>query len=377
MQIVTYTSPNGGKLYKCRVWYIKNGVKKSSNKSGFEKKRDAKAWGEAEEKRLKHTDIDAKKLTLGAFLDRWIKTKEGKLSPCTISGYKVNINHIKRFLGNEALANIDPIDIQEMADELTAEGKRKKTVQYVIRTLHVALEYAITNKYILSNPCRSINIAEDEEEFAASILSSEDVANLLSLLKEQEHYIYIPVLLAVMRGLRRGECLGLRWEDVDYEAKEIHVRKNYVHVENTDYHKRLKSKDSRRDSNIDGFICEELKKHQARLTKLGIISPFVCVMDNGQLPLPSHISRGLKTFQEANQLPLCRFHDLRHSFAMLQLEEGTDLDTLRRLLGHSKISVTSGYYLQQNMTLIKAANNKLDSKILKQHPFGTLEKEVK
>lgn len=374
---ITEHKKNSKVTYSCRVWYYKNGVKKSVYKSGFEKKKDAKAWGEAEEKRLKHTDIDAKKLTLGAFLDRWIKTKEGKLSPCTISGYKVNINHIKRFLGNEALANIDPIDIQEMADELTGEGKRKKTVQYVIRTLHVALEYAITNKYILTNPCKNVEIANDDEEFSASILTAEDVSTLLTLLREQEHYLYIPVLLAVMRGLRRGECLGLKWENIDFDNKIIHVRENYVKVEKTDYHKGLKSKDSKRDTNIDGFICDELENRHKWLLANGVISPYVCVMDNGQLPIPSHISRGLKSFQTANNLPICRFHDLRHTFAMLQLQYGTDLDTLKRLLGHSKISVTSGYYLQQNMALIKAANKNLDSKILKCHNPVTISSEAK
>lgn len=367
--------------YTCRFWYYKNGIKKSKSKSGFLKKKDAERWGIDEKRKLERVHVDSDKMLLGEFLERWIATKEGKLSPTTISGYKVNIGHIKRYLGKVPIANIETIDIQEMADDLSDEGKKKRTVSYVIRTLHVALQYAIKNKYITSNPCTDIAIADDKEEFEASILSVDDVGTLLSLLKEQEHYLYIPVLLAVMRGLRRGECLGLEWDDIDEKNNALYVKNNYVRVDGVDYHKKVKTKTSKRIVSIEGTLLNELIEHKERLYKNGIISKYVCVMPNGQLPVPSHISRGLRQFQEANNLPVCRFHDLRHTFAMLQLECGTDLDTLSRLLGHSKISVTSGYYLQQNITMIKKASATYDNMVLfknkKCHNNVTLSSEAK
>ncbi|MBZ4647523.1 MAG: hypothetical protein PWR27_2355 [Petroclostridium sp.] len=255
------------------------------------------------------------------------------------------------------------IDIQEMADSLSEEGLKHKTVKYVCRTLHAALEYAVKNKMITENSCKDIEIAEDKEKFEVEIYNAEDLGLLLSLLKEQEHPLYIPVLLASMRGLRRGECLGLAWDDVDFKENVIYIRNNYVVVNGVGYHKKVKTKDSDRIASIDGFIANELKEHKERMNRKGQIQTYVCEVD-GKLPDPSHLSRQLKAFQKANRLPQCRFHDLRHTFAVLQLENGTDLDTLKRLMGHSKIGVTSELYLHQNLTLIKKASVIIDNIII-------------
>ena len=111
---------------------------------------------------------------------------------------------------------------------------------------------------------------------------------------------------------------------------------------------------------ISGFVGEELRLLKERQIKSGIIQSFVC-STNGNVLSPSHLSKQLQSFQDAHKLPHCRFHDLRHTFAMLQVENGTDLDTLKRLLGHSKIGVTSDMYLHPNLLLIKKASAKLDN----------------
>lgn len=355
--------PKGTKvIYSCRIWYYRNGEKRSKFKKGFLKKKDAEKWGIDEKRKLEKLHIDSDKFTVGEFLDRWIKTKEDKLAPTTLNGYKVNINHINKYIGNAILTDLETIDIQEMVDSLTKEGLKYKTVKYVCRTLHAALQYALMNKNIPQNPCMGIEIKKDEKNFAVNIYSAEDLRRLLALLKEQEHPLYIPVLLASMRGLRRGECLGLSWNDIDFDKNIMHIRNNYVVVNKIAYHKKVKTKDSERIESIDGFLADELKEYRDRITKSGKIQTYVCEVD-GKLPSPSHISSQLKAFQKANNLPICRFHDLRHTFAVLQLEIGTDLDTLKRLLGHSKIDITSNLYLHQNISLIRKAGTALDNVI--------------
>jgi integrase len=377
MQINSYKV--GSKtFYSCRFWYYKNGEKKSKYKKGFDKKKTATDWGNDEKKRLEGLKAGSDSVKVKEFLDQWIKTKQ-KLAPTTYRGYKVNIAHINEHIGNMKLSEVRLINIQNMVDELRSKKKLKHmTVKYICRTLHAAFQYAIDNDMINKNPCNKVEITEDDEKFQVIVYSADQLRALLDALRSQEHYLYPLVLMAAMRGLRRGECLGLRWSDIDFENGIVHVINNYVVVDKVGYHRKVKTKESERKSDISGYICEELKAYKERKHKGGRILTYMCEQEDGTLPEPSHISRGLKTFQNANGLPECRFHDLRHTFAVLQLEHGTDIDTLRRLLGHSKIGMTSDTYLHPNKTLIKKASEALDNTIfMKCHTNVTTDDEKK
>lgn len=380
MQIEDYKIASK-QYYSCRVWYYKNKEKHSKFKKGFTKKDDAKEWGTDTKRKLEGLSSNSDKTTVGEFLDKWIEIKEDSLSPTTLSGYKVNIEHIKHFMKNIKIMELSLMDVDSMAAKLRKGYKKKikkdnkevekvigplknKSIKYIYRTLHAALEYAVRNKIIERNPSDGITIKEDDEKFQVSVYSSSDLTNLLIKLKEQEHILYPAVLLSSMRGLRRGEALGLRWSDIDFKAGEAHVVNNYIVVKKEKHHRKVKTKESDRTIDMEGFVADELKIIKERLTKGNKrISTYVCEDENGNLPEPSHVSKKLKRFQKANDLPECRFHDLRHTFAVLQLESGTDLDTLKRMLGHSKLGITSDMYLHENMSLIKKASRKMDNVI--------------
>lgn len=349
------------RYYKARFWYYKNGKRKSKSKQGFVRKKEAEKWAIDEKARLEGLEVGADKLTVSAFLKTWIDKKEEnkKLSPTTLSGYKVNIAHANKNIGNEIVSTLKKVDIQDMADALSSQGLKYRTVKYVIRTLHAAFNYAIEKDYLLKNPCKGIDITQDDKPFEYSIYSADDLANLIYSLREQEHWLYFPVLLAAMRGLRRGETLGLPWSEIDFEKGQARITNNYVVVGGQAYHKKVKTKESNALIDISGFIADELKRYKDKNEKNGFIQTYVCEV-NGKLPDPSHISRALKQFQKANNLPICRFHDLRHTFAMLQLEMGTEIETLKRLLRHSKIAVTE-IYTHENMKMKKAASAKMDN----------------
>lgn len=359
MKVQSYKS--GSKtFYSCRFWYYKNGRKKSKYKSGFERKKDAETWGIDTKRKLEGLSAGADEILLEDFLEMWIKSKKKKLSPSSYRGYKNNIKHINEYLGNTPLIKIRTIDIQHMIDSLRDGGLKYNAVKYIYRNLHTAMNYAVKTEMLDKNPCKGVEIAKDDEKFQAFIYDAENLRKLIFALREQEHYLYIPVLLASFRGLRRGECLGLRWSDIDFEKGVAYIRKQYIVEEGEKHFRKVKTDDSERVIDMTGFVAEELKLYKEKMKKAGNIQEFVCEKD-GKLPDPSRISRALKNFQKANNLPLCRFHDLRHTFAVLQLEHGTDLDTLKRLLGHSKISITSDIYLHQNTTLIRTSSSKMDN----------------
>ena len=150
-------------------------------------------------------------------------------------------------MGNCLLREIKLFDVQDMLDDLRNKGFKHNSVKYVYRTLHAALNYAIKCELLERNVCGGAEVKEDEKKFEASVYSVNDLNKLLMLLREQEHPIYAPVLLASMRGLRRGECLGLQWDDIDFNSNVGHIKNNYVVVKGVKHLKKVKIKGIRKN----------------------------------------------------------------------------------------------------------------------------------
>lgn len=167
-----------------------------------------------------------------------------------------------------------------------------------------------------------------------------------------------------MHGLRRGEALGLRWNDINFDTGCMHICNNYTIVGNTLIEKTVKTKESAATIPLVGFVADGLlliRKAQKAAKKIEV---YVCSID-GRLPDPRRMTEKLNQFQKANKLPVCRFHDLRHSFAGIALDSGADLDTLKRLMRHSKISMTERY-LHVNVSREKKVSNAIEQAILKE-----------
>ena len=341
------------------LWYSPDGKKQTKQKGKFQKQRDAINWARNYEKKNRRISVRVDKLTVAEFLDEWLLIKEKTLSPNTVRGYKVNIEKIKSVIGNYPLEDLSLIDCQKAINK--QEGK-ERTIRYAYRTLHAALEYACKAGYISSNPSQYVEIPKDSENYTPTILSSDEVLLQLNELKVQEHPLYIPVLISVTTGLRRGEVFGLLWSDIDFKANTISVHQQYTaNGDDTDVLKALKTSKSVRICPMSNFLNSELKawkKEQFNFS--GHIEKYVCAID-GKLPRMLYITRHLKAFQKKNGFTVCRFHDLRHSFAMLQLENNTDIKTLSGLLGHSKIGITGDTYLQMSTSLKRKSADVIDA----------------
>lgn len=361
--------------YTC-AWrvYAHQKIVASGQQSGFTTREAAKAWGDTEY--AKHAPIKTTgKYTVGKLLDEIVESRKDKLAPSTYNGYKVNIEHMRDHIGDIEPVNLDYMAIQKMADALRASKLKEKTVRYVIRTLHALLQIAVVKMKIMPfNPCIGIEIAEDDAPFQATLYSAELLDKLLVLLREQEHELYAPVLCAASRGLRRGEVLALEWSMIDFDASEAPVTQSYNRVKGAPATRKVKSKKSHRTISVRGTFADELKRIKELRESHGRITRWVCEYDTGARMEASHLSRYLGRFQEANGLPVCRFHDLRHTCAKLNIEAGTGLETLSKLLGHSKISITSDIYLQENITMFHKASDALEEKIFS---FAKKVKEVK
>lgn len=349
-------------------WVDSAGRRRRKYKSGFALKREAEAW-ETEYIRT-HCDLasDAEEITVGEFLDKYLAAQKPSISPNTYSGYLVCVNRLKRFCGDRKLRSMKRLDyelvFQAMADDpvITRAGKpgKKKisrnTMHYCYRVLRSALNFAVESDYIEKNPVLKLRMPVSEQKHEYKIVDAKDGGRILTALRDWDYQLYLVCLLCLVYGMRRGEALGLQWSDVDFEKDEIRIHGQYTVGENgNEYREVLKTSSSYRKLSLDPFVKAELEEAKAALTRTGRITQYICEFDG--LPSPNAITKRWRTFADKHGFAGVRLHDLRHSSAMIMIQSGVDLNTIKKQLGHAKISTTE-IYLHDDFTQSgKAANN--------------------
>ena len=177
------------------------------------------------------------------------------------------------------------------------------------------------------------------------------------LAKIKGHILEVPVTLAVFLGLRREEVVSLRWQAVDFEKKTVVInhttvltRREVTNVDNT------KNETSNRTLPLTDQLISFLKevrrrqlKNQMRLGKDYKKSDYICVRENGERLRPDFISEKWTKFLEENNLRKIRFHDLRHTCASLQINNGCSLKDVQDWLGHADITTTANIYRHISM----------------------------
>lgn len=275
------------------------------------------------------------------YLRKWLHDYGKNLAENTLRGYRVNVeNHIIPYIGDLELAALRPLHIHEMYIKLSDSGLSGTTCKYVHATLHRALKTAVQLELISYNPADKVDVPrKDRPEIVA--LNVEQCKQLLSMALLSE--IYIPVLLGVCCGLRRGEVCGLRWEDVDFRANLISIR----HTANYSGGFHLvppKSRESKRTLVMPSMVASALM--QEKEAQLGYENEFdtVCIRSGGTPLYPKFLQSHFKMLLEDAGLPDIRFHDLRHTNATLLLRASVPPKVVSAMLGHSSIGLTMDTY---------------------------------
>lgn len=337
-----------GKGWRVRVsWYDADGKRHRKQAQWFPTKRAALEWEQSYLDEHRDAPPDAADITVSRWLARWLELQSAVLAENTISGYRVNCNRINRYIGGRPLARLRKIDIELMLKSMSAEtvpgGKpiRPATVRYAYRTLRAALNAALENEIIKKNPCAGVRMPVQDASFDPVILSAEQGGRILTALRETDGQLYLAVLLSIIYGLRRGEALGVRWCDVD--EHELRIRGQITRSGGRNVYKAaLKTASSYRTLAMHPLVWDELSAVADANRRVGRIAEYVCELD-GKLPSPNAISKRWEKFAVTHGAPGVRYHDLRHSAAMMMLESGADINTVKQQLGHAKISTTEMY----------------------------------
>jgi len=300
------------------------------------------------------------KVKFGKYLDTWLANRDG-LSQTTIDGYSIYIKkHIKPALEELLLTKIKPIDLDKFYKTLSNSTykKGKEEIKYSPNTviqahaiIHKALKYAWKNKLIKDNPADFVENVPAHEHYVSRVYSEDEFKALMKAANGTIDEIFI--MLAGCMGLRRGETLGLRWNDIDFKDKVIHVRKTKVRSkEKGIVEKDTKNYKSIRDISVNGKTIEILKKWKR---KKMFDSEFVCNEFN-----PNTYSGHFKLLLENLELPHTRFHDLRHFAATFMLKSGVSDKVASERLGHSNVTTTREIYQHVLKEMDREAAKKLD-----------------
>lgn len=296
------------------------------------------------------TFVDARGLTVGRFLDQWMAdVVKPSVRPWTYAGYEVNVRlHIKPALGRLPLESLSPLHVQALLNQKLAEGLAPKTVRYIRGTLRTALSQAARWGFIARNPANAVD-GPRVERFEIRPFTPDEARNFLVAIRGDRLEALYSVALTM--GLRQGEALGLRWQDVDLEMGYMRIDKQLQRIDGKFQLVEPKTHRSRRSLALPASIVASLRKHRDRqlseqrtLGERWEQSDLVFTTDRGRPLDGTVVSHHFHRQLDRAGLPQRRFHDLRHSCATLLLVQGVSPRVVMDVLGHSQIALTMNTY---------------------------------
>lgn len=342
----------GGWEYVVEAGRDANGRRRQVTKGGFASRKDAVAALDRCLDDLRGgIDVETR-LTVGEYLESWLASKRS-LRPSTAKSYRYHIRlYLNPLLGHVRLRELRAHQVDVLIDELSkTRGARvlsSATVRRIYSTLRVALNDAVRRRLIPYNPAEHVDLPT-ERRAPVTVWTSEQVAQFLSASRNDR--LYPAYHLVVMSGMRRGEVCGLRWSDVDLDRGLLRISQAVVQLGGPLHLGPPKTRAGVRSIALDDLTVEVLRMHRDRQSEerrawgAGYQDyGMVFANENGTLISPERLSRNFRHASKRADLPVIRFHDLRHTSASLALAAGVALKVVSERLGHSTIGITADLY---------------------------------
>lgn len=351
-----------------------NNKRKQQWFSGYTKKKDAE---KALPKILRELELGSfvspNKVKFNDSIKEWIKvhTKKKELAATTLDGYNNIINnHLIPFFKDVEVQKIQPMHMQQYFNK-KIETLAAKTLTQHYRVVKQYFDYAVKLQIISKNPCLNIDKPKAKKK-KAEILNPDEAKNLLELI-EGDYYYEAAVPLALVLGLRRGEVLGLTWDDVNFKENTIHIEQTQQKVNGKRIFKGPKNESSERVIVAPSQLMAVLKKHKLKQAMLQLRTKgqwknennLVCTRYNGLPVSPTVMSTSFKNFMIKHNLPAIRFHDLRHTNASLMYLAKISFKEAANRLGHSNTKITADLYTHLYKNMDYEAAKKLGDVIYK------------
>ncbi len=288
--------------------------------------------------------------TVEQFFTQWLEDHKAALRIRSFERYEeLTRLHIIPVLGHHRLQKLTPQHVQALYTKKLQEGLSSTTVNGLHAMLHKALDDAVRYNLIARNVCDAVSPPR-RVHFEIQPLSMEQAQQFLAIAKG--HSLEALFVLAITTGMRRGEILALKWQDITVSQNTLQVRRIFTRRPGNRYiEAEPKTEKSRRSILLAPIVVTLLKQHHTRQleSKLKAGTQW---QDQGLVfctafgtPLnPSKVVDRFKTLLKRGGLPPIRFHDLRHSAATILLSLGIHPKVVQELLGHNQISMTMDIY---------------------------------
>lgn len=298
------------------------------------------------------TNIVPTRMTVGEWLDLWLKDYTLNIRPATLAAYEQHVRvHLKPSLGGIPLTKLQAAQIQRTYNDLLRNRKiSPKTIKNIHGVLHRAMEQAHEMGYLKVNPTRGVVLPKVEKKLLKT-MEDNDVA---AFLREIEGTPYENILyVAVFTGLREGEVLGLTWDCVDFERGQLLINKQHNRAKGEkEFHFSPLKNSKIRTLTVADEVMNVLRRQQTlqRQWQIALGSAW----ENREnlvftTPLGRYINNktlymNYKQIMQNLGFPDLRFHDLRHAYAVNSLRAGDDIKTVQENLGHSTAAFTLSTY---------------------------------
>ena len=317
-----------------------------------------------------YRDVDLtedSRMTLGEWMDKWLdEYMLFTVRESTLESYRSMVrNYVKPHLGNKQLAFLTTADVQKFYNKIKREGRKRthpihgkqladSAVRRVHMMLHEAMETALRERLIAKNPTNGTTVPKNNY-LEKQILDDRQLEIFMETIKTEPDW-YDFFYTELMTGMRRGEICGLKWSDFDTVGGTLKIRRSVGQKKGGGVQIGETKTDTGERTiilppSVTALLTERKKNALTEWIFPNLYKP--------EEPMnPASAYNKLKLLLRRAELPMLRFHDLRHTFSTHALANGVDAKTLSGILGHTNASFTLDTYthvtgdMQKNASVI-------------------------
>lgn len=289
-------------------------------------------------------------------LEMWLREKREYVKESTYAYYRFEVQHyIIPVMGDKAARDITEEYIQDVVLHWQKEGMenghrlKKSTVQNLVMLIKQVFRYAAKKK-LIEDGILEIHFAPETDNKRVQVFSQAEQNRLIQAIREELSYKTFGILLCINSGLRIGELCALKWSDVDFSGRVIHIDKTLQRIYMQDASPRTqiiitspKTATSIRDVPVSDKVYEIIGQ-------LRDINMDGYVLSNEEQYIePRTFRKFYSNFLARHEIDMHHFHCLRHTFATRCIENGADYKSLSEILGHTTINTTLNMYVHPQM----------------------------